>query len=227
MDAGQLGVRPRSSGGRVVARRGPLGEVDLAIGQLARPRPWSGRGSARLTARGTWARKSVRLKVWSSEKSPLSKMRMKWRSAGPRPLDRVAVPAREVPDVTGAEGVHRRGAVGVHDRGPARAADHEGPFGRVGVPMELAQAARGRVASRPRRCRWRRGTRAPRRPGSRRRSRSSEPAARGDSGRTAGRASATAYAARSGAAKLLGSTPAPGLHALAQSASRAPLACSR
>ena len=61
---------------------------------------------------------------------------------GPMPLDRVAVAAREIPDIAGAEIDDLALAGGIDGGDAAIALDHIGPFGGVGVPMQLAQRAR-------------------------------------------------------------------------------------
>ena len=57
-------------------------------------------------------------------------------------LDRVAVAAREVPDVAGSK-IDDLALAGRIDGGdPAIALEHIGPFGGVGVPMQFAESAR-------------------------------------------------------------------------------------
>jgi hypothetical protein len=61
--------------------------------------------------------------------------------AGPKPLDRVAMSAREIPDVAGAE-IHRLPLTGGIDGGDtAIALDDVAYSGGIGVPVKLAQRA--------------------------------------------------------------------------------------
>jgi hypothetical protein len=62
--------------------------------------------------------------------------------ARPDPLDRMAVPAGEVPDVSGPE-INDLAPVLWIDGGDAAASfDHIRPFGGVGMPVQLAQGSR-------------------------------------------------------------------------------------
>ncbi|ODS01198.1 hypothetical protein AUC68_12600 [Methyloceanibacter methanicus] len=64
------------------------------------------------------------------------------RAAVGKPLNGMAVSAREVPDVAGSE-IGDLGLVLRVDRGDACVAvDHVGPFGGIGVPVQLAHGAR-------------------------------------------------------------------------------------
>jgi hypothetical protein len=56
-------------------------------------------------------------------------------------LDRMAVPAREVPDVARAEIDDLGMALRIDGGDAALAADHVGPFRRVGVPVQFAHRA--------------------------------------------------------------------------------------
>src|SRR5258708_248627 len=63
------------------------------------------------------------------------------RVFGAETLDRMAVALGEIPDVAGAE-IGRLGLSIRHDHGPANVPlDHVGPFGRDGVPVQLAQSS--------------------------------------------------------------------------------------
>ena len=62
--------------------------------------------------------------------------------AGAEAVDRVAVAAREIPDVAGPE-IDDLALAGRIDGGDAAiAAEHIGPFCGIGMPVQLAQSAR-------------------------------------------------------------------------------------
>ncbi len=62
--------------------------------------------------------------------------------AGAEALDRMAVAAREVPDIARAEVDDLALADRIDGGDPAIALEHIGPFGGIGVPVQLAQGAR-------------------------------------------------------------------------------------
>ena len=62
-------------------------------------------------------------------------------NAGTDPLNRVAMTAREIPDVAGAEIDDLGLSLRIDGGDAAVSVDHIGPFGGVGVPMQLAQTA--------------------------------------------------------------------------------------
>ena len=57
-------------------------------------------------------------------------------------LQHVAMAAREIPDITGAEVIDAGAALRVNHRGVHAAGDDIGPFGGRGVPMEFSHHPR-------------------------------------------------------------------------------------
>ena len=60
----------------------------------------------------------------------------------PESLNRMTIPSRKVPDIARVERVDIRRSVWMKDRGAAGTADHVGPLGSIGMPVQLSNRAR-------------------------------------------------------------------------------------
>ena len=137
-----MGERPaiERAGRRIGGKRRrhrSLGDVDLALGKIREGR----RRHAEILRQHLGRR--VADPIADAERAELRKVAVvehqhEQAVLGADALDRVAEPAREIPDVAGIEVDDLRLALRVDGGDAALALDHIGPLCRVGVPVQFA-----------------------------------------------------------------------------------------
>ena len=121
-------------------RHRPGGDIDFLLGKI-------GEGRSRLAEiPGKHFGRRVAEPVGDREGAELGEIAVveheeEGAGAGADALDRMAMAAREVPDVARAEIDDLALAVRIDGGDAAIALDHIGPFGGIGVPVQLAQSA--------------------------------------------------------------------------------------